>query len=94
MHSSGLLCINDGQPTRRTSDRVIDLFVVTPKVVPEVIACETLNHESIRSGHIGVLLEVHQKQERAQVTAKKYIIDKTDWSIWRECTERRLKKME
>ena len=36
MHNNGLLCINDGLPTRRTSDSFIDLFIVSPKVVPEV----------------------------------------------------------
>ena len=36
MHNNGLLCINDGLPTRRTSDSVNDLFIVSPKVIPEV----------------------------------------------------------
>ena len=39
MHNNGLLCINDGLPTRRTSDSVIDLFIVSPKVIPEVVFC-------------------------------------------------------
>ena len=43
MHRNGLLCINDGQSTRRNSDSVIDLFLVTPRVIPEVIMCETGN---------------------------------------------------
>ena len=55
MHNNGLLCINDGLPTRRTSDSVIDLFIVSPKVIPEVFFCETMTCENIRSDHIGVL---------------------------------------
>ena len=64
---NGLLCINDGQPTRRASDSVIDLFVVSPRVIPEVVMCETMTCESIRSDHIGVLLQVYKERKRSQV---------------------------
>ena len=56
MHNNGLLCINDGLPTRSTSDSVIDLFIVSPKVIPEVVMCETMACESTRSDHIAIQL--------------------------------------
>ncbi|MEW8547046.1 MAG: hypothetical protein AB2693_26320, partial [Candidatus Thiodiazotropha sp.] len=61
LHNSGLLCTYDSQPTRRQSDSVIDLFIVSPTVVPEVETCETMSQETIRSDHIGVFLEVYRK---------------------------------
>ena len=91
MHNNGLLCINDGLPTRRTSDSVIDLFIVSPKVIPEVVFCETMACENIRSDHIGVLLEVYQKVELNSVTSEKYLISKANWDIWRNCTEEKYK---
>ena len=60
LRRTGLICINDGQPSRRQSDSVIDLLIVSRRVVPEVAMCETLSHEVIRSDHIGVLLDVYQ----------------------------------
>ena len=59
LHRNALLCINDEQPTRRVSDSVIDLFIVNPRVVPEVAVCETMAHEAVRTDHIGVMLEVY-----------------------------------
>ena len=91
MHNNGLLCINDGLPTRRTSDSVIDLFIVSQKVIPEVFFRETIACENIRSDHIGVLLEVYQKVELNSVTLKKYLISKANWDIWRNCTEEKYK---
>ena len=35
LHKNVFLCINDGQPTRRLSDSATDLFIVSPRVVPE-----------------------------------------------------------
>ena len=46
------------KPTRRQSDSIIDLFVVSPRVVPEVARCETMSHEVIRSDHIGVVRSI------------------------------------
>ena len=56
LHRSGLLCMNDGLPTGRLSESVIDLFIVSPKVVSEIVRCETLSQDRVRSDHIGVLL--------------------------------------
>ena len=91
MHRNGFLCINDGQPTRRNSDSVIDLFIVTPRVIPEVVMCETMTCETIRSDHIGVLLEVYQGKKACSVTTEKYKISQVKWDVWRECTEEKFK---
>ena len=58
LHRSGLLCMNDGLPTRRLSESVIDLFIVSPKLVSEIVRCETLSKDRVSSDHVGVLLEV------------------------------------
>ena len=91
MHRNGLLCMNDGQPTRKNSDSIIDLFIVTPRVIPEVVMCETMTCESIRSDHIGVLLEVYQSRKESNITSEKFIISKANWEVWRECTEEKFK---
>ena len=91
MHRSGLLCINDGQPTRRTSESVIDLFVVSPRVIPEVVMCETMACENIRSDHIGVLLQVYQEMKSDTATSERNITSKADWEVWRDCTEQKFK---
>ena len=71
MHKNGLLCINDVLPTRRTSDSDIDLFIVSPKVIQNVVMCETMSCENIRSDRIGVMLEVYQRSEQTNVTTEK-----------------------
>ena len=91
LHRSGLICINDGKPTRRQSDSVIDLFIVSPRVVPEVAICETMSHEVIRSDHIGVLLQVYEEYRYTNAILEKFIIGKAKYNIWSECTEKRFK---
>ena len=92
MNRTGLICINDGQPTRRQSDSVIDLFIVSPKVIPEVAMCETMSQEVIRSDHIGVLLDVYQESKQNNTILEKYIIGKAKYDVWSECTEERFKE--
>ena len=92
MNRNGLFCINDDQPTRRNSDSVIDLFLVTPRVIPEVVMCETMTGESIRSDHIGVLLEVYQSRKESSVTREKFITSKAKWDVWRDCSEEKFKE--
>ena len=92
LHRNALLCINDGQTTRRLSDSVIDLFIVSPLVVPEVAVCETMSHEAVRSDHIGVMLEVYPKTRQDNAIFEKFIVRKADYSLWRECTEERFKQ--
>ena len=83
INRTGLLCINDGRPTRRQSDSVIDLFIVSPRVA----MCETMSHEVIRSDHIGVLLDVYQENKQNNAILEKYIISKAKYDVWMECTE-------
>ena len=89
LHRNALLCINDGQPTRCRSDSVIDSFIVSPHVVPEVAVCEALSHKAVRSDHIGVLLEVYPQTRQDNSIFEKYIVGKADYSRWQECTEER-----
>lgn len=58
MHMLNLVCVNDNQPTRRLSDSIIDLFIVSPPVLRKTVQCQTLTHEHVRSDHISVLLEL------------------------------------
>ena len=42
LHDSHMICINDGKPTRRQSDSVIDLFISSPSLIPKISMRETL----------------------------------------------------
>ena len=66
MQRNNRLCMTDGKPTRRNSDSVNDLFIVTPRVVPQVVMCETKTDEAIRSNHNSVLLDVYQTKKKKQ----------------------------
>ena len=44
LHDSHFVCVNDGKPTRRGSDSVIDLFLTSPELVPKISLCETLSY--------------------------------------------------
>ena len=46
--------------------------------------CETMTGESIRSDHIGVLLEVFQSRKESSITREKFIISKAKWDVWRD----------
>ena len=70
----------------------MNLFIVSPKVVPEVATCETMSHEVIRSDHIGVLLDVYQESKQSNAIFEKYIIGKAKYDVWRECTEEKFKE--
>ena len=91
LHRNALLCINDGQPTRRLSDSVIDRFIVSPRVVPEEVVCDTISHEAVRPDHIWVLLEVYPQIRQNNAIFETFIVNKADYS-WKECTEERLKQ--
>ena len=57
LQDTQFVCINDGKPTRRNTDSVIDLFITNPELVPKISLCETLTYETVQSDHIGILLE-------------------------------------
>lgn len=87
LHESGLICMNDGQATRRASDSVIDLFLISPKLSQEVEFCQTLTHENVRSDHIGVLLELYKLPDRDPIYIERWATSNTDWDTWRSTTE-------
>ncbi|MEW8547197.1 MAG: endonuclease/exonuclease/phosphatase family protein, partial [Candidatus Thiodiazotropha sp.] len=92
MHELQLCCLNDDQPTRRYSDSIIDLFIVSPSVLTKCASCETLTHEYVRSDHISVklALDCFGKVETV-VREERYSIKNTDWSVWEEVTEEKFK---
>ena len=61
-------------------------------MVPEVALCETMSHEAVRSDHIGVLLEVYPKIRQNNAIFETIIVNKADYSLWKECTEERFKQ--
>ena len=82
LHDSHFVCLNDGKPTRRSSDSVIDLFLTNPELVPKISLCETLTYENIQSDHLGVLLEIAKSSGPSSSEAEeKYIIGKTYWQL-------------
>ena len=88
LHESHFVCLNDGKPTRRNSNSVIDLFITNPDLVPKLSLCETLTYEAVQSDHIGVLLEVCASCSSVGNTlVEKYLLSKTDWNLWEECTK-------
>ena len=88
MHSLDLSCVNDDQPTRRESDSIIDLLVVSPSLIKKVIQCQTLSHEQVRSDHISVLLELDScRTEGADVREERYCIHDVNWEEWVKISE-------
>ena len=68
--------------------RIIDLFITNPELVPKVSLCETLTYEAVQSDHIGVLLEVcGDCSSVGNTLIEKYLLKKTDWTLWEECTK-------
>lgn len=56
--NTNLICVNDGQPTRRKSDSVIDIVLISPNLAHMMESCDTLTHEQVKSDHIAVLLNI------------------------------------
>ena len=93
LHDSHYVCTNDGKPTRRNTTSVIDLFITNPELVPKVSLCETLTYESVQSDHIGVLLALCENSESIEDSLiEKYLLMKTDWKLWEECTNEAFRK--
>ena len=91
MHNLNLSCVNDDQPTRRESDSIIDLFVVSPPLVRKIIQCQTLTHEHVSSDHISVLLEIDcYKSESSDIREERYCIKDVSWQEWNKVSEREL----
>ncbi|VDH93335.1 Hypothetical predicted protein [Mytilus galloprovincialis] len=85
-----MICINDGQPTRRNSDSVIDLMLMNSNFQHNMISCDTLSHETIRSDHISILTNLRVCSEDNWGTPKKiWQLNKVDWEEWKRVTEER-----
>ncbi len=92
MDNNSLICMNDGQQTRRNSPSVIDLFIVHSSLVPKVTKCETLSHEQVRSDHIHVLMQIDIENETKDnvLTEERWIIKKVDGEKWEKITNENL----
>ena len=89
MHTLNISCVNDDQPTRRQSDSIIDLFIVSPPLVRKIIHCQTLTHGQVRSDHISVLLEMYRcKTDSSDVRQERYCMNNVSWEEWHNVSER------
>ena len=63
-------------------ESVIDLVLITEEINKRVKECSTLVHESVRSDHICVLLEIDVCKEQIQIKSKRKIwqLNKVDWN--------------
>lgn len=91
---TGMLCVNDGQPTRRNTSSVIDLVLITPEMNKVVQECTTLAYESIRSDHICVLVELDtcKKHNNPRPKRKVWQLNKVDWNNWKQQSEKNMQK--
>jgi len=88
MLKSSYICMNDGLPTRRNSESIIDLVMVTPPLVKQISSCQTLVHENVRSDHISIMIDMDDNTETNNKNEKveKLKITKTDWEKWETVT--------
>ena len=83
-----LVCMDDGQPTRRTSSSVIDLVLCSAGLVQYSGECSTLSHEKIGSDHIAIFFEADfDLTESGPSIRVVRPIKKADWGKWKEATE-------
>jgi len=96
MSNSNLICVNDGQATRRESKSIIDLFLVSRNIYNNVRTCETLSHEKVKSDHIAVLLDVTFGKSQTEMNLENeegWCIRKCNWGKWMEETEETFKHL-
>lgn len=97
MSKSKMICINDGQATRRESKSVIDLFLVSRKLYNTIRTCMTLSHEKVQSDHIAVLLDIDfgtTEYDESKIDKEQFWnIKKCDWSKWDESTKEMFSKL-
>ena len=83
-----LIIHNDGQPTRRGGQSVIDLVITSADIAILVKDCSTLTHESVRSDHIAILSDMDiDVQDSTTQTKEVRQFKKVNWHEWRERTE-------
>jgi hypothetical protein len=67
MSNCNLICMNDGQATRRQSDSVIALFLVSRNIYNNIKTYITLTHEKVKSDHIAILLDTTYGKQQDKV---------------------------
>ena len=88
MSKCNLICLNDGQPTRRNSNSVIDLVLSSAGLVQYSEECSTLSHEKIRSDHIAVIYEAtFDRTDSTPDFRTVRSIKKAEWGKWKEVTD-------
>ena len=76
------ICVNDCVNTRRNSESVIDLFIIKPHLNRNIMKCATLTHETVRSDHIAVLMDMADGTSDYSEAVERHQIYKTDWMKW------------
>jgi hypothetical protein len=86
--NNNLICVNDGQATRRQYQSVIDLVIVSQDYYQNVLDCTTLNHERVQSDHIAVYTQVDfaTSQEEEIEIESRWNIRKCNWNEWTVAT--------
>ena len=95
MTQNKLVCVNDGQVTRRNSKSVIDLCITTQKMYKKVIECTTLTHENVKSDHIGIYVYINTclKESDEVKEDPRWNIHKYDIDEWRNSTHESFKDL-
>ena len=84
-----LIIHNDGQPTRRGGQSVIDLIITSADIAPLVKDLSTLTHESVRSDHIAILSEIYvDVLDYSAQTKEMRLLKRVNWQEWTERAER------
>ena len=83
--TNNMVCVNDGQPTRRNSNSVIDLILMSSPFKKTLEICDTLTHENIKSDHIGILLQIDVcSKDNKDTTKTIFQLNKVNWNNWKE----------
>ena len=83
-----LLIHNDGQPTRRGTQSVIDLIITSTDMENLISSCSTLTHETVRSDHIPIITDINVDIQKSDIQRREIrSLKKADWHNWRERTE-------
>ncbi len=77
-----------GNPPAETATVSLIYFITTPNLVPDIVASETLTHETLRSDHISILLDIYNKAAEVNNYAEKYLISKADWDSWQKISDK------
>ncbi|CAG2191949.1 unnamed protein product [Mytilus edulis] len=98
MTKTSLICVNDGQATRRNCDSIIDLALISQNIYNIVEECTTLTHEKVTSDHICIMLDLNMGSKKGNsMTSNKdeenWNIRKCNWEEWKETTEEYFKDM-